>query len=91
VPMDIAPQHAGAASGLMNTGSALAAIVSPPVFGYILDATRVDATHYDWHLPFITSIVLLLIGAGLSFTMRPDRKFVDEPESALPTARVTSP
>jgi MFS family permease len=90
VPMDIAPQHAGTASGLMNSGSALAAIVSPPVFGYILDATRVEATHYDWHLPFITSIVLLIIGVGLSFTMRPDRKFVDDPESALPTARVTS-
>lgn len=90
VPMDIAPQHAGAASGLMNSGSALAAIVSPPVFGYILDATRVDATHYDWHLPFITSIVLLVVGVGLSFTMRPDRKFVDEHEPSLPKARVTS-
>jgi MFS family permease len=90
VPMDIAPQHAGTASGLMNSGSALAAIVSPPVFGYILDATKIDATHYDWHMPFITSIVLLLIGSVLSLTMRPDRKFVDDPEPGLPKARVTS-
>jgi MFS family permease len=75
VPMDIAPQHAGAASGLMNTGSAVAAIVSPLVFGYIYDVTG------DWHLPFIGSIVLLLIGTGLSFTMHPDRKFVDDPEA----------
>ena len=89
VPMDIAPQHAGTASGLMNSGSALAAIVSPVVFGWILDATKIDATHYNWHLPFITSIVLLVVGVGLSFTMHPDRKFVDE-ETALPTARVTS-
>jgi hypothetical protein len=29
VPMDIAPKHAGTASGIMNTGSALAAIISP--------------------------------------------------------------
>ncbi len=32
VPMDIAPKYAGTASGLMNTGSAVAAIVSPIVF-----------------------------------------------------------
>jgi MFS family permease len=80
--MDIAPQHAGTASGLMNSGSALAAIVSPPVFGAIL-----DATNNNWHLAFLTSIVFLIIGVGLSFTMRPDRKFVDEPEAELPKAR----
>ena len=73
----------------MNSGSALAAIVSPPVFGYILDATKIDATHYDWHLPFITSILLLIIGTGLSFTMHPERKFVDEPDAALPVAKAT--
>ena len=85
VPMDIAPQYSGTASGLMNTGSALAAIVSPPVFGYIVDATG------DWHLPFIGSIVLLLAGTALSFTMHPDRKFVDEPDAALPVARAVEP
>jgi len=85
VPMDIAPQHAGTASGLMNSGSALAAIVSPPVFGAIL-----DATNKNWHLAFLTSIVFLVIGVGLSFTMHPDRKFVDEPEAELPPARQVS-
>jgi len=90
VPMDIAPQHAGTASGLMNSGSALAVIVSPVVFGWILERTKIDATHYDWHLPFVTSIVLLLVGVALSFTMHPERKFVDEPEAGLPAARVTS-
>ena len=29
IPMDIAPRFSGSASGLMNTGSALAAIISP--------------------------------------------------------------
>ena len=81
VPMDIAPQYSGTASGLMNSGSALAAIVSPPVFGYIVDATG------NWHLPFLGSVVLLLIGAGLSLTMHPDRKFIDKPDVGLPTAR----
>jgi MFS family permease len=85
VPMDIAPQYSGTASGLMNSGSALAAIVSPPVFGYIVDTTG------DWHLPFLGSIVLLVIGAALSFTMRPDRKFIDQPEVVLPAARQVTP
>jgi len=83
VPMDIAPQHSGTASGLMNTGSALAAIVSPLAFGAIVDATG------DWHLPFIGSIVLLLIGSVMAFTMRPDRQFVDDTDTTkvgVPTA-----
>lgn len=84
VPMDIAPQYAGTASGLMNTGSAAAAIVSPLVFGYIVDKTN------DWHLPFYGSVGLLLIGTLLSFTMHPERKFVDAPATTapIPQARV---
>jgi MFS family permease len=78
--MDIAPQYAGTASGLMNTGSALAAIVSPLAFGYIVDLTG------DWHLPFYGSIGLLLVGTGLAFTMHPDRKFVDQAGVAPPVA-----
>ena len=31
IPMDIAPEYSGTASGMMNTGSALAAIISPVV------------------------------------------------------------
>ena len=58
VPMDIAPKFAGTASGLMNTGSAIAAIVSPIVFGLIVDMTG------DWTLPFAGSIGLCLLGAG---------------------------
>src|SRR6267143_699977 len=83
VPMDIAPQYSGTASGLMNTGSAVAAIVSPLAFGYIVDLTG------NWHLPFIGSVALLLIGSALAFTMHPDRKFVEKPaaEAALVTAR----
>jgi MFS family permease len=73
VPMDIAPQYSGTASGLMNTGSAVAAIASPLAFGYIVDLTG------NWQLPFYGSVGLLLVGAGLAFTMHPDRKFVDKP------------
>ena len=79
IPMDIAPQYSGTASGLMNTGSAVAAIVSPLAFGYIVDVTG------NWVLPFVGSIVLLLIGAVLAFAMHPERQFVEgSPSSAVP-------
>jgi MFS family permease len=69
IPMDIAPAFSGIASGLMNTGSALAAIVSPLVFGYVIDRTG------DWSLPFIGTIGLMLAGTVAAFWMRPDRAF----------------
>lgn len=66
IPMDIAPLFSGTASGLMNSGSALAAIVSPLAFGFIIDKTG------NWTLPFVGSIALLGFGAVLSFFMRPE-------------------
>jgi MFS family permease len=66
VPMDIAPRYAGSASGLMNFGFGLAGIISPVVFGGLLDLTG------SWAVPFYGSIGLLLLGACLSFLMRPD-------------------
>jgi MFS family permease len=78
VPMDIAPQYAGTASGLMNFGSAFAAIVSPLTFGLIVDLTG------NWILPFAGSVGLLLLGAGLAFTMHPERPFEDEPAPLTP-------
>jgi sugar phosphate permease len=69
IPMDIAPKYSGTASGMMNTGSALAAILSPVAFGYIADITG------NWHLPFAGSLALLLLGAILAFTMHPERTF----------------
>ena len=69
VPMDIAPQYAGSASGMMNFGFGIAGIISPVVFGGLLDLTG------SWAIPFYGSLGLLLLGAGLSFLMRPDRPF----------------
>jgi MFS family permease len=69
VPMDIAPQFSGSASGLMNIGSPLAAIVSPVVFGYMIDKTG------NWTLPFLGSISILLVGSIVAFWMRPDEEF----------------
>lgn len=67
VPMDIAPAHAGKASGLMNLGFGIAGIVSPFVVGEIIDLTGSRT------VPFIASMGLLLIGAVLALWMRPDK------------------
>ena len=69
IPMDIAPRCSGTASGRMNSGAALAAILSPVVFGWIIDRTG------NWSLPFYGTMGLLLVGMAAAFAMRPDRGF----------------
>jgi MFS family permease len=71
IPMDIAPRYAGSASGMMNFGFAVAGLVSPSSFGYLVDRTG------SWVFPFIGSIALLLLGAVLAMRLRPDQPFVD--------------
>jgi MFS family permease len=70
IPMDIAPQFSGSASGLMSSGSALAAILSPIVFGYVIDKTN------DWELPFLSSIMLLFLGSIVAFWMKPGERLI---------------
>lgn len=69
IPMDIAPKYSGTASGLMNTGSAFAAIVSPLVAGFVIDLTG------NWYLPFLMSMALLALGGATAFLMRPEKPF----------------
>jgi len=69
IPMDIAPRYSGTASGLMNMGSAFAAIVSPVVAGWLIDTTG------NWTLPFGGSMLLLSIGVACAPLMRPERRF----------------
>ncbi len=71
IPMDIAPRFSGSASGLMNTGSAAAAILSPLIGGMIVDKT------HNWELPFVGSIGLLLFGAVMAFWMKPSNQLPD--------------
>jgi MFS family permease len=59
---------------MMNCGFGVARIISPLVFGYLVDRTG------SWTLPFAGSI-LLLLGAALAFRMHPDRPF--EPSGTL--------
>ena len=69
VPMDIAPEFSGTASGFMNFGFGLAGMISPVVFGYIIDRTG------RWDYPFVASLGFLLLGAFLALFMRPDDRF----------------
>ncbi|ACB95829.1 MFS transporter [Beijerinckia indica] len=70
VPMDIAPHFSGTASGIMNTGSAIAGIVSPIAFGLVIDLT------HSYTLPFYGSVLLLMIGACIAFFFMPSRGLV---------------
>jgi len=40
------------------------------VSGFVIDRTG------NWELPFIGSMVLMLLGTALAFRMKPDRKLV---------------
>jgi MFS family permease len=72
IPMDIAPRYAGTASGMMNFGFGVAGLISPALFGYLVDRTG------SWVVPFIASVVLLLLGAVLATRLRPDIPFTEE-------------
>src|ERR1051325_4088786 len=87
IPMDIAPRYSGFASGFMNSGSALAAIVSPLIGGYIVDKTG------NWSATFIAGIALLLFGAIAAFWMKPDDELEDpaDGERAAKAARAPAP
>jgi MFS family permease len=78
--MDIAPRYSGTASGFMNTGSAVAAVLSPTLFGYLIDRT------HNWNLPFIGSLALLLAGAALAFAMHPEVPFEETADTRLKVA-----
>jgi len=69
IPMDIAPEFSGTASGMMNTGSALAAIISPVASGFLIDY------YGSWELPFVGSIILMAAGVLLSLRMKPSQRF----------------
>jgi cyanate permease len=68
----------------MNSGSALAAIVSPLVAGFVIDATG------NWYLPFLMSMGLLLLGLFSAFLMRPELPFAATGHGATSPAVVAA-
>jgi len=77
VPMDIAPSHAGTASGMMNLGFGVAGMISPWFFGAMIDRTG------SWTYPFAASLALLFLGAAMALGLRPDRPFEAKTGRAL--------
>jgi ACS family D-galactonate transporter-like MFS transporter len=68
LPIDIAGSHAGTASGMMNSGFGIAGMISPVVFGIIIERTG----RYD--LPFFLSAGLLFVGGICSMFVDPTDK-----------------
>lgn len=66
VPMDISREYAGLGSAYIIMGVAIAGIVSPVVFGWLIDLTG------NWNVPFATGVVILVIGAAVVGGLRPD-------------------
>ncbi len=71
--MDIAPNYAGSSSSLMNAAGAVAGILSPVAFGWILTRTG------SWTTPFAFSVGLLLFAIVMTHWIRPDRPISDLP------------
>jgi MFS family permease len=74
--MDLAPFHAGTAGGVMNTGLGIAAAVSPPIVGWMLDAGA------SWHTVFGVSMFLLILGPIAARLVRPDQPYLGEAEDS---------
>jgi MFS family permease len=65
--MDIAPDYAGSASSLMNAAGAVAGILSPVMFGWMLTRTG------SWTTPFAFSVGLLMFAIVVTWRIRPQQ------------------
>lgn len=85
LPIDIAGSFAGTAGGMMNTGFGVAGMISPTVFGFLIDRTG------SYQLPFMISAGLLAIGAVSSLAIDPTKRVRDDStlgrEPTLATAK----
>lgn len=73
VAMDLAPNHAATSSSIMNTGLGIAATVSPPLVGWLVDRSG------SWQSVFALSMCFLVLGPILASLIRPDRPYLGEP------------
>jgi MFS family permease len=73
LPLDIAGKYAGTAGGMMNTGFGVAGMISPVVFGYLIEHTG------SYEIPFLISAALLAIAVICSFRIDPTDKIKEEP------------
>jgi MFS family permease len=66
IPMDISKEFAGLGSAYIIMGVAISGIISPVVFGWLIDRTG------NWNIPFATGIGILLVGMVVVGLLRPD-------------------
>lgn len=66
IPMDVSKEYAGLGSAYVIMGVGLAGIISPVVFGWLIDLTG------NWNVPFATGVAILLVGAAAVPLLRPD-------------------
>ncbi len=71
--MDIAGAYAGTAGGMMNTGFGVAGMISPIVFGFLIQTTG------SYQVPFAVSALLLVVGIVGALFIDPTRKVGDRP------------
>jgi nitrate/nitrite transporter NarK len=70
IPMDISKEYAGLGSAYVIMGVGISGIISPVVFGWLIDLTG------NWNVPFATGIAVLLCGASAVVLLRPDLPLV---------------
>ena len=77
--MDIAGAYAGTAGGIMNTGFGVAGMISPLVFGFLIQTTG------SYQVPFLASAGLLALGIVGALFIDPTRKVgeVGDPPGVL--------
>jgi sugar phosphate permease len=71
IPMDVAYERSGTASGIMSGTGFTAAIVSPVIAGFVADRL------HSWNLTFALSIGVMICGVVLSFFMKPQIPFMN--------------
>jgi len=81
IPMDVAYDRSGTASGIMSGSGFTAAIVSPVIAGFVADRL------HSWDLTFALSIGVMLIGVVVSFFMKPDLPFMNVSKRARAEAQ----
>ena len=73
LPLDIAGKFAGTAGGMMNTGFGVAGMVSPAIFGFLIQTTG------SYEVPFLISAGLLGVAAICSLWIDPTNKLKEVP------------
>jgi len=73
VCIDIAPGHAGAVAGAMNTAAQAGAFLSSIVFGYLVKLTG------SYNVPLIPMVFMLLLSALMWLKIDPAEQLVPEP------------